>query len=173
MKTIEPFRNVVTFSSVKGPNKWAHGQTWRDSTIHKLYINHVGGRAQRAPSVTKSLLLTQIWNHHFLAPKKYFPNTKLIFVGHTVPILGADGWSNDKPQLLIESFRFDSSSKKFGSYSIVTILYRLAHIFFGPPLKVLRLEERPKDMGQPLSNSLISDLVPIVSTQSVRYINIY
>ena len=32
-------RDVVTFLSMKEPNKWARGKTWVGPTIHLLYIN--------------------------------------------------------------------------------------------------------------------------------------
>ena len=47
-------RDVVTFLSVEGPNKWALGQTWGGPTISLLYINpnpaqNVGGPGPTRP----------------------------------------------------------------------------------------------------------------------------
>ena len=53
-KIIEIIRDVVTFLSVEGPNKWARGQTWGGLSIRLLYSNpysaqNVGGPGPPGP----------------------------------------------------------------------------------------------------------------------------
>ena len=60
-------------------------------------IQNVSIRPRRPQSDFKDLEFHSRSKNPYTKP---FRMSKFSFVGHTVPILGADGWLCDKPQLL-------------------------------------------------------------------------